>query len=118
MGCGLFYGSVKNLTAMQETPVQSLVWKDALEKRVATHSSILTWEISWTEEPGRLQSPIHSHKESDTTELLTLYGVWTERKKESPGSSIILWATRREMKCPGHRVKAVEPFHKKKWMKF
>ena len=59
-----------------------------------------------------------SHKESDTTELLTLYGVWEERKKESPGSSIILWATRREMKCPGHRVKAVEPFHKKKWMKF
>ena len=36
---------------MQETPVQSLVWKDALEKRVATHPSILTWEISWTEDP-------------------------------------------------------------------
>ena len=66
MGCGLFYGSVKNLTAMQETPVQSLVWKDALEKRVATHSSILTWEISWTEEPGRLQSPIHRVIKSQT----------------------------------------------------
>ena len=35
---------------------QSLVWEDTLEKEIATHSSILAWEISWTEEPGRLQS--------------------------------------------------------------
>ena len=39
-----------------------------------------------------------SGKESDTTEQLTLYGAWEERKKESTGASIILWATRREMK--------------------
>ena len=39
-----------------------------------------------------------SRKESDTTEQLTLYGVWEERKKESTGASIILWATRRERK--------------------
>ena len=31
-------------------------WEDPLEKEIATHSSILTWEIPWTEEPGRLQS--------------------------------------------------------------
>ena len=42
--------------AMQETQVWSLGWKDPLEKGMATHSSILDWDISWTEEPGRLQS--------------------------------------------------------------
>ena len=47
---------VKNLPAMQETQVQSLDWKDPLEKRMATHSSILPWRIPWTEEPDRLQS--------------------------------------------------------------
>ena len=36
--------------------VQSLNWKDALEKEMATHFSILAWEIPWTEEPGALQS--------------------------------------------------------------
>ena len=41
---------------MQETQVQSLAWEDALEKGMATHSSILAWEIPWTEEPGGLQS--------------------------------------------------------------
>ena len=47
---------VKNLTAMQETWVQSLGWKDHLEEGMATHSSILAWRIPWTEEPGGLQS--------------------------------------------------------------
>ena len=41
---------------MQETWVQSLGWKDPLEKETDTHSSILAWRIPWTEEPGRLQS--------------------------------------------------------------
>ena len=48
--------TVKNLPAMQETWVQSLDWKDALEKEMATHSCILVWEILWTGEPGGLQS--------------------------------------------------------------
>ena len=39
-----------------ETRVQYLVREDPLEEEMATHSSILVWEISWTEEPGRLQS--------------------------------------------------------------
>ena len=39
---------VKNLPAVQETPVQSLGWEDPLEKAKATHSSILTWRIPWT----------------------------------------------------------------------
>ena len=41
---------------MQEIPVGTLVQEDPLEKRMATHSSILAWKISWTEEPGELQS--------------------------------------------------------------
>ena len=47
---------VKNLLAVQETRVQSLVQEDPLAKGMATHSSILAWRIPWTEEPGRLQS--------------------------------------------------------------
>ena len=41
---------------MEEMQVQSLDWKDPLEKKIATCSGILAWEIPWTEEPGRLQS--------------------------------------------------------------
>ena len=41
--------TVKNLPAMQETQVQSLDWKDSLEKGMATQSSILAWRIPWTE---------------------------------------------------------------------
>ena len=50
---------------MQETRVRSLVGEDPLEKEMATHSSILAWEIPWTEEPGGLLSM--ESKESDTT---------------------------------------------------
>ena len=48
--------SVKNLPSVQETWVRSLGLEDPLEKEMATHPSILAWEIPWTEEPGRLQS--------------------------------------------------------------
>ena len=47
---------LKCLPAMRETWVQSLGQEDPLEKEMATHSSILAWRISWTEEPGGLQS--------------------------------------------------------------
>ena len=45
---------VKNLPAVQEIWVQTLGWEDPLEKEMATHSSILAWEIPWTEEPDGL----------------------------------------------------------------
>ena len=45
---------VKNLPAMQEIQVRSLSWEDPLERQMATHSSILAWEIPWTEEPSGL----------------------------------------------------------------
>ena len=46
--------TVKNLSAMQETWVQSLGREDPLEKEMATHSNILAWKIPWTEESGEL----------------------------------------------------------------
>ena len=48
--------AVKNLPAVQEMHVQSPGQEDPLEAGMATHSSILAWEIPWTEEPGGLQS--------------------------------------------------------------
>ena len=48
--------TVKRLPTMQEAWVQSLSWKDPLNKEMATHSSTLAWKISWTEESGGLQS--------------------------------------------------------------
>ena len=45
---------VKHPPTVEERQVQSLGWKDPLEKEMATHSSILAWKIPWTEEPGRL----------------------------------------------------------------
>ena len=57
---------VKNLSAVQETQVQSLGQEHPLEKEMATHSSILAREIPWKEEPGEY-SP-WGHKESDMTE--------------------------------------------------
>ena len=48
--------TVKSLPAMQDTQLRSLGQGDPLEKGMATYSSILAWEIPWTEEPGGLQS--------------------------------------------------------------
>ena len=47
---------VKNPPAMQETQVQPLGREDPLEEEIAAHTSILAWEIPWTQEPGRLHS--------------------------------------------------------------
>ena len=48
--------TVKNPTTMRETWIQSLGWEDPLEEGMATHPSILAWEILWTGKPGGLQS--------------------------------------------------------------
>ena len=47
---------IKNPPAMQETWVLSLCGEDPLEEGIVSHSSVLVWRTSWTEEPGRLQS--------------------------------------------------------------
>ena len=46
---------LKNLPTIQEIWVQFLGWEDPLEEEMATHSSMLAWEIPWTEEPGGIQ---------------------------------------------------------------
>ena len=56
---------VKNLPAMQETPVRSLGREDPLEKKMTPHSSILAWRIPWTGEPGG--ATVHGVAESDVT---------------------------------------------------
>ena len=65
MGASRVAQLVKNLPVMQETQVRFLSQEDPLEKEMATHSSILSWRIPWTEEPGRLQSM--GSQESDMT---------------------------------------------------
>ena len=62
--------AVKNSPAMQKMWVRSLDQEDPLQMGMATCASILAWRISWTEEPGGLQSM--DCKESDTAEQLTL----------------------------------------------
>ena len=57
---------VKNPPARQETQIRSLGQEDTLKKEMATHSSILAWEIPWTEESGGLQSM--GSQEMDTTQ--------------------------------------------------
>ena len=61
--------TVKRLPTMPETQLRTLGQEDLLEKEMATHSSILAWEISWIEEPGGLQST-RGCKKLDTTERL------------------------------------------------
>ena len=59
MGTSLVAQMVKNSLAVQEMWVRSLGREDPLEKKRATHSSILAWEIPWTEEPGGLHPQSH-----------------------------------------------------------
>ena len=73
---------VKNLPANAGDVGRSLSQEDPLEKKMATHSSILAWEIPWTEEPGRLQSM--GLKKSDMTESKQpLCLLWTLKDAES-----------------------------------
>ena len=73
-GASLVAQSVKNLPAMLETRVQSLGWEESLEKEMATHSSILAWEVPWTEEPGGLQS-MGSQRVGHDCHLLPMLGI-------------------------------------------
>ena len=88
--------TVKKLPAMQETQVQSLGQEDALEKGVATHSSILAWRIPWTDEPR--QAVVHGVAEWDMTKLLTLHFYFyinntkcSQKGQSWPCDSVIRW---------------------------
>ena len=79
----LIVQSVRNLPAVQETLVQSLGQKDPLEKEMATHSRILAWKISGTQEPGGLQSMGSQrvwHDWATNTYLLT--NSWKKKRSE------------------------------------
>ena len=71
LGASLGSQSVKNPPAMQETWVHSLGQEDPLEEEMAIHTSILAWEIPWTEGPDGLLSM--GSQESDTTYQLNHY---------------------------------------------
>ena len=64
-GASLMTQMVKNLSAMQETQVQSLGGEDALQKEMETHSSILAWRLPWTEEPGEPQAMVSQRVRCD-----------------------------------------------------
>ena len=89
--------SVKNLPAVQETQVWSLGWEDPLEKEMATHSSILAWKISWTEEPGGLQSM--GRQESGTTERLTQHIVMLNPCKPKNQKLVSLFGINQSWLC-------------------
>ena len=65
---------VKHLPVMWETLVRSLGREDPMEKEMTTHSSILSWRIPQTEEPGRLQS-MGSQSQTRLSELTSLYSL-------------------------------------------
>ena len=75
---------VKNLSVMQETWVRSLSWEDPLEKGMDTHSSILAWRISCTEELGGLQSM--GSQKSDTNTF-----TYMSSKEISQIESLLYW---------------------------
>ena len=94
---------VKNPPAVQETWVQSLGWEDPLEKGMATHSNILAWRISWTEESGRLQFTGSQRVRHDwaTSNTVCLH-VWF-LKTSCPISSSSTWELQRHILGPHPR---------------
>ena len=90
---------VKNLPAKEEMQVRALGWEDPLKKEMATHSSILAWEIPWTEEPGGQLSM--GSQESDTTQPLNNKNVestWSRDRSRVPcvGRRSLIHCTTRE----------------------
>ena len=96
---------VKNLPAMWETWLPPLSWEYPLEKRMATHSSILSWRIPWTEESGRLQ-PMGLQRVRHTERL----SIWPHREflpllvpelKAKGAGDLLPWEERVEQTCGG-----------------
>ena len=79
---------VKNPPAVQETQILSLGREDPLVEEMATHSSILAWEMPWTEKPGRIQSHKESHKSGHKES-----GTTTTNKNSYNSVKTILWVS-------------------------
>ena len=86
---------VNDLPATQKTQARSLGWEDPLEKGMATHSSILAWRITRTEEPDGLQSM--RLQESDMTEHLTLFMMLLFSRSVMSDPLQPLWTTARQV---------------------
>ena len=87
---------VKNLPTKQETWVRSLGWEDPLEKDVATHSSILAWDITHTEEPGGLQPTGSQRAGHDlATSLVAQWVKNSQRPGFDPWAGKIPWRRER-----------------------
>ena len=71
--------TVKRLSTMQETRVRALDWEDPLGKEMAIHSSTIAWKISWTEEPGRLQSMESQRVGHDWVTSLHRFDPWVRK---------------------------------------
>ena len=87
---------VKNPPAMQETQVRSLGWEDPLEKRMATHSSILAWRIPWTEEPDRLWSIGFQRVRHDWSDLASTHSCCMEKQRACDALNALLGFAREE----------------------
>ena len=97
MRVSLLAQTVKNLPAMQETQVQSLGGEDPLEKGMATHPSIPSWRIPWSEEPGGLESMgSQTGRHNWATNFLSFLLHFNEVK--------ILWAFIEHLWGPGHSL--------------
>ena len=98
---------VKNLPAMQETWVQSLSQEDPLEKEMATHSSILAWEVPWTEEPGGLQS-MGSQKSQTCLASKQQYKTLLYSTGDSFQCSVVTWMGRKSKERGGVCVQTAD----------
>ena len=93
-GASLVAQLVNNLPAVQKTQVWSLSWKDLLEKEMATHSSILAWKISWTQEPGGLQAMVSQRVGHDwTTNTYCTWGMISMQFQEGADSRVCVLIT-------------------------
>ena len=81
---------------MQETWVWSLCWEDPLEEGMTTHSSVLAWEIPWTEEPSRL----HSKGSQKSGTWLSDWTITTMNHTPGPLSPQRLQSPREAVSCP------------------
>ena len=80
----------KSPPAIQETWVQSLGHEDPLEKEMTTHSSILAWETSWIEKPGRLQS-MGSQSWTQLSDFTFTFHFHALEKEMATQSSVLAW---------------------------
>ena len=76
---------------MQETQVPSLGWEDHLEKEMAIHSSTIAWKISWTEEPGRLQSMESLRVKTRLSDFTFTFHFHALEKEMATYSSVLVW---------------------------